>query len=161
MVVDQPSQPEPAPARPRPADPFSYGPPIKLPVGPMALASGAAAIAMGGLGASLAAAIRPSGIWSVVPGVGAVLGALGISILILRPWHARPMGRWLTAWMASRMASLVAVLALGGLLYFSSPFQPDIPVMGLTLGASYFAATVAEAWTLSRRLKESPTLFDR
>lgn len=158
--MTQESTPSSAPAK-RPADPFSHGPAILLPVRPMALAAGGAAVGVGLIGAGIALAARPGGAWSVVPGVGAVLGALAISLLSLRPGRARPMGRWVVAWIGSRLASLVSVVVLGALLYFSSPSGTDVLVMGLTLGASYFAATVAEAWALSRRLKESPTLFDR
>ncbi len=156
------SSPNPPPTpRPRPADPFSYGPSIRLPVRFMLLWACGAAIAVGGIAAAIAIAVRPGAAWSVVPGVGAVLGAVVVSALSILPWRARPMGRWVVAWMGGRLVSLAGVLLFGALLYFSSPSRPDIPVMGLTLGTSYFAAVVAEAWALSRRLKESPTLFDR
>lgn len=133
-------------------NPMEVGPRMRLPMAALWAAIGAATV-VSGAGAAILAAVKPSAVWSALPGWGAVVGGFALAMVSLRPWKARPVGRLLMVWLGGRGICFVAVLALGAVLYSVPQSRPDPLAMGLVLAASYFAALLAEAFVMSRRLR--------
>ena len=98
------------------------------------LAGWLASVAVGVGGWFVAAAIRPldpeTVHWGALSGaIGAVVGGLGLLIMV--PWRPRRSGDLAPLWMASTVARILALPAVGILLYFAAR-PPERPlVIGL------------------------------
>jgi len=86
---------------------------VTLPTMPIVIAAALPSIAAGLLIAGLLMALgRPSAATAALAG-GAIVAAAGaIGVLVLRPWHPRPLMNWPVAWVAGSFLALA--LSVGG-----------------------------------------------
>lgn len=141
----------PAPEPVAGAGSLDAGPVVEFPILRTILAVVGAAAAVG-LGAwPIAVLVRPGGQGAIVGAAASVVAAFLLGLVVMRPWRARPVGRWMVAWLAGRGVCFIAVLAIGALLY--SATRVDAAVFWLVIGAGYFVALLSEALVFASTLK--------
>ncbi|MEC9372721.1 MAG: hypothetical protein VYC34_02720 [Planctomycetota bacterium] len=132
-----------------PAHGLDVGPRIALPTFTLLAAPIAAAAVIGLVGWLIVRGLHPAAapvVWQAAAGVAA---SFTISILLLRPWKPRHLGRWPLAWLGqSGVAFLITLACAGGLLYSASPGEHLS--LGLVLAAGHFGALMAEVAVFAR-----------
>jgi hypothetical protein len=87
-------------------------------------------------------------------GAGIAAIAMTAGLLILGPWIARPIGMWMTLWLAGMVARFVIALALAWVLYSATSVSPWSLVGGV--GGPYFAALLTEVIVLAGFMSRTP-----
>lgn len=114
----------------------------------IALAAGAAGL----VGWLVAEAFSPGAGGSVWKAPPAILAVFAVGMAVLRPWRKRRVGRWPFAWLAHSGVCFALTLAAAAGLLYSAPSDQRL-ALGLTLAAAHFAALLAEAALIGRRLQ--------
>lgn len=134
------------------ASPLDVGPSISLGAVPLLVGIALAAGAAGLVGWLVTMSIKPAAAGAVWQAPLAVFGSFLVGMALLRPWRKRPVGRWPFAWLAhSGLCFLLTIIAAALLLYSAPP--DDRVALGLTIAVAHFAALLAEAALIGRRLR--------
>ncbi len=163
-MPDEHGQPADAPASsppPSPASPMGsldVGPVIRAPTARLLLMVLAAVVVVGLIAWPIIARFPERSPAAIPYSAIAVFLAFALGTLSMKPWQARPLGRWPMIWLAGRGVCFAAVLVLLVSLYFAA--RPEPVTLGLVAIPAYLAALAAESVVFSshvRRAAGAPT----
>ena len=127
-------------------------PTIALPTGRMVVTVGVLATATAAVWMAVTALLgRPADLAAGPAGATLVAGITIAGVLAMRPWKTRPIGDWMTWWLAALVGRLLLTPLLAYLLYSATPFGL-VPLM-LSVAVTYVIVQVGEASALAVYLK--------
>ena len=127
-------------------------PTIALPTGRLVLTVCAAATATASAWIAVTALLgRPADLAAGPAGAALVAGITIAGVLTMRPWKTRPIGDWMTLWLAALVGRLLLTPLLAYLLYSATQFGL-VPLM-LSVAVSYVIVQIGEASALAVYLK--------
>jgi hypothetical protein len=134
-------------------------PVLRLPTGPLlAISAGVPSLS----GAVIAGAVMAIGRWdagasyAALAGGGIIAIAAVVGILVMGPWRERPVGLWMTLWLAGTVVRMVVAPALTYLLYSATSLSPL--ALTLTVGFTYLVTLFAEAFYLAGYMNRTTTV---
>jgi hypothetical protein len=88
-------------------------------------------------------------------GAGVTLVCTVGSMVAIGPWVVRPVGIWMTLWLAGTVIRLLLAPLGTFLLYSATPL--DAPALGISVGLTYLLTLLCEAAVLARYMSRAAT----
>jgi hypothetical protein len=85
---------------------------------------------------------------------GAIVAMVGgLGVLIMKPWKTRPIGDWMTMWLAATVLRVFLTPTLTFLLYSSARLNAF--TLTLSVASAYLVVLLAEAFVLARYVERN------
>ncbi len=122
-----------------------------LPAGKLVLAGVMAALVVGGAGVGLLLMLGKPVLGAALGGVGLLMTCVGP--LAISPWRARTVAKWGPHLMASQVISLMGVILVSVLLYFST--RPSELALSATIAAGFILAQLLQVNVLKSAIVDA------